>query len=59
MSGHTDDAVLHAGVQASRDTLVHKPFTALVLGRRVREVLDRPLGPPRTGGTTHENPTSE
>jgi PAS domain S-box-containing protein len=49
MSGHTDDAVLHAGVRASRDTLVHKPFTPLSLGRRVREVLDRRPTEPRDG----------
>jgi CheY-like chemotaxis protein len=39
MSGHTDDAMLRAGVQWG-DAFIHKPFTPLQLAQIVREVLD-------------------
>jgi DNA-binding response OmpR family regulator len=45
MSGYTDDAVTRAGVEAERDAFVQKPFSPLVLARRVREVLDGPGAP--------------
>jgi PAS domain S-box-containing protein len=40
MSGYTDDAVLRSGIEASRDWFLQKPFTAMALARRIREVLD-------------------
>ncbi len=39
MSGYTDDAVIHHGVE-STDAFVQKPFTPLGLARKVRAVLD-------------------
>ncbi len=36
MSGYTDDAVVRSGVESSQDCFVQKPFTPLVLARRVR-----------------------
>jgi len=41
MSGYTDAAVLRHGVLAEEMAFVHKPFTASILARRVRDVLDR------------------
>jgi PAS domain S-box-containing protein len=40
MSGYTDDAVIRAGVEAARDAFIQKPFSPLLLGRRVRDLLD-------------------
>jgi two-component system, cell cycle sensor histidine kinase and response regulator CckA len=45
MSGYTDDKVVRSGVASSRDWFVQKPFTPLVLARRVREVLDSTKDP--------------
>jgi PAS domain S-box-containing protein len=39
MSGYTDDAVVHHGVETT-DAFVQKPFTPLGLARKVRAVLD-------------------
>jgi PAS domain S-box-containing protein len=40
MSGYTDDAVLRRGVETATDAFLQKPFTPLVLARKVRDVLD-------------------
>jgi signal transduction histidine kinase/ActR/RegA family two-component response regulator len=40
MSGYTDDAIVHHGVLEPGTQLLEKPFTADILTRRVREVLD-------------------
>jgi nitrogen-specific signal transduction histidine kinase len=40
MSGYTDDAVLRHGVIHGTDAFLQKPFTPLVLAKKVREVLD-------------------
>jgi PAS domain S-box-containing protein len=41
MSGYTDDAVFHRGVITQSLVFLQKPFTADLLVRTVREVLDR------------------
>jgi PAS domain S-box-containing protein len=41
MSGYTGDVVLHRGVIAEGISFLPKPFTPLMLLRRVREVLDQ------------------
>ena len=43
MSGYSDEAVQHHGVIRQESAFVEKPFTALALTRKVRELLDRPL----------------
>jgi PAS domain S-box-containing protein len=40
MSGYTDDAIVHHGVLSAGAAFVQKPFTADVLGRKIREILD-------------------
>jgi two-component system cell cycle sensor histidine kinase/response regulator CckA len=61
MSGYTDDAMIHHGVLDAGTNFLSKPFTALGLTWKVREVLDGGIGraadgPPRTsrpdGGTS-------
>jgi PAS domain S-box-containing protein len=42
VSGYTADALLHQGHQVGEVEFLPKPFTAPVLRRRVRELLDRP-----------------
>jgi two-component system, cell cycle sensor histidine kinase and response regulator CckA len=45
MSGYTDDAIVHHGILDSGLMFVQKPFTADVLLRKIREVLDAPESP--------------
>jgi PAS domain S-box-containing protein len=40
MSGYTDDAVLRRGTRAADTNFLHKPFTAVTLASRVRQVLN-------------------
>jgi hypothetical protein len=40
MSGYTVDAILRHGVLVGGAPFLQKPFTAEVLARKVREVLD-------------------
>ena len=42
MSGYTDDAILLHGVVEATDAFIQKPFTALGLTRKVRQVIDAP-----------------
>ncbi len=41
MSGFTDDAIVHHGVLQPGMNFIEKPFTAQVLAKKVREVLDK------------------
>ncbi len=41
MSGYSDDAILHRGVQSEQAAFLQKPFTQRTLAEKVREVLDR------------------
>ena len=40
MSGHADDAVLTRGVERSEVAFLQKPFSRMVLARRLRDLLD-------------------
>jgi len=46
VSGYTDDAVIRVGVLEQRTAFLQKPFSLDVLGRTVRDVLDK--GPARS-----------
>ena len=43
VSGYTDDTIVHQGILNPGIALLHKPFTADALKRRVRDVLDQVL----------------
>jgi CheY-like chemotaxis protein len=43
MSGYTEDAIVRHGVLNPGIAFLHKPFTSEGLGRKIREVLDRPV----------------
>jgi PAS domain S-box-containing protein len=40
MSGYTDETIVQHGILKSGIAFLHKPFTARVLGNKIREVLD-------------------
>lgn len=44
MSGYTDDEIIRAAVHGAEVEYLQKPFTPSALARRIREVLDRPIG---------------
>ena len=41
MSGYTEESISHHGILDHGIALLQKPFTAMTLGRKVREVLDQ------------------
>jgi two-component system, cell cycle sensor histidine kinase and response regulator CckA len=49
ISGYTGDPVFGRGVAEDRIAFLQKPFTAIALARKVREVLDEAAGARRTG----------
>jgi DNA-binding NarL/FixJ family response regulator len=40
VTGYSGEVILERGVEADKAALLHKPFSAEALGRRVRAVLD-------------------
>lgn len=51
MSGYTDDVILHHNLRSAEFELLQKPFTAISLATKVREILDRPPGGARPAET--------
>ncbi len=43
VSGYTEDIILHHGTLEAGTSFLTKPFTQETLGRKIREVLDRPV----------------
>ncbi len=43
VSGYTEDIILHHGTLEAGTSFLPKPFTQETLGRKIREVLDRPV----------------
>jgi two-component system, cell cycle sensor histidine kinase and response regulator CckA len=43
MSGYNEDAVVHSGLDHTTHAFLQKPFTPLVLARKLRDVLDQVL----------------
>jgi two-component system cell cycle sensor histidine kinase/response regulator CckA len=41
ISGYTDEAIVHHGIQQSGAAFLQKPFLPDALARKVREVLDK------------------
>jgi hypothetical protein len=41
MSGYTEETIVRHGVLESGIAFLHKPFNSEMLGRKIREVLDR------------------
>jgi hypothetical protein len=41
MSGYTEEAIVQYGRLTPGSAFLHKPFTAEMLGQKIREVLDR------------------
>ena len=41
MSGYAERAIVHNGLVKSKQAFLQKPFTPIVLARKVREVLDK------------------
>ena len=42
MSGYTDSLIVHEGVLDKNAELLQKPFSAIGLATRVREILNQP-----------------
>ena len=45
MSGYTEDAIVQHGILNPGIAFLHKPFTSELIGRKIREVLDRQASP--------------
>jgi PAS domain S-box-containing protein len=43
MSGYTDDAMVRHGLIEAKAAFLHKPFSAVALAKKVREVLDKEI----------------
>ncbi|MBN1771846.1 MAG: PAS domain S-box protein [Deltaproteobacteria bacterium] len=59
MSGYTDDAIVHHGVLVAGTQFLSKPFTAIDLTWKVREVLDGDLTRPADGPPWENRPEQE
>ncbi len=50
MSGYTDDEIIRDAVQGAEVEYIQKPFTPSALARKIRDVLDRPVGASTVSG---------